>query len=82
MMVQALQEANTGLSTYEQLAKDVCWFCGFFSKLQYSSAKRDDNMVTHNLTRMFINFLDYVVWMEEVPPLILHVFQADKALLV
>ena len=82
MMVQELQEANTGLSTYEQLAKDVCWFSGFFSKLQYSHTKRDGNKVTHSLARMSINFSDCVVWMEDVPPPILCVLQADKALLV
>ena len=57
----ALTEVNTGLSVYEQLAKDANLFSGFFSKLLYSHAKRDGNKVAHNLVRLSINFPDCVV---------------------
>ena len=80
MVVQALTEVDIGLSVYEQLAKDANLFSSFFSKLLYSHTKRDDNKVAHNLARLSINFPGCIVWVEDVPPPILHTLQANKAI--
>ena len=45
-----------------------------FRTLHYSHTKREGNKVTHGLARHTIHVLDYVVWMESVPPLSYAVF--------
>ncbi|KAL0013888.1 hypothetical protein SO802_000957 [Lithocarpus litseifolius] len=82
MVAQTLTEVNTGLSIYEQLAKDANLFSDFFSNLLYSHTKSDGNKVAHSMVRLSINFPDCVVWMEDIPPPILHVIQADKVILI
>ena len=39
----------------------------------------DCNNVAHSLTRHSIDILDFLVWIEDVPPQFFHVLQADLA---
>lgn len=38
---------------------------------------RDGNQVVHSLTRYALGIPDFLVWIEDVPPLILSILLAD-----
>ena len=50
-----------------------------FTQLHNSHIRREGNMVAHNLAMYARNFSDFVVWMEDAPPQIYNVAQADFA---
>ena len=45
--------------------------------LHYSYVKREGNKVAHNLTRHALCISNFVVWMEDFPPLLLPIVLAD-----
>ena len=47
--------------------------------LHYSYVKREGNKIAHNLTRHALCISDFVVWMEDFPPLLLPIVLADIA---
>ena len=47
--------------------------------LHYSHVKKEGNKVAHNLARHALCISDFVVWMEEVLPLLLPIVLADIA---
>ena len=40
---------------------------------------RDCNGVAHSLAKYALSIQDFLVWMEETPPQVFHVLQADLA---
>ena len=75
----ALKRGEHSLSPFGLLVEDIKLSSASFSTLLYSHTKREGNKVAHGLVRHAIHILDYVVWMESMPPLSYAVFQADLA---
>lgn len=71
IVMQALKIKDVGLASYALLVTDACDLENKFSELSYSHAKREDNKVEHNLAKLAANFLDCIVWMENVPSTVL-----------
>ena len=78
--MKALQHDNPSLASHELLLKDAGLFTYSYSKLLYSHTKREGNKVAHSLAKLASNYSGCVVWMEDVPPLVLYVPQADMAI--
>ena len=63
----------------------VYWFTGRgcevlsqrFDQLLYSHTKREGNHVAHSLAKYAIRIPDFLVWMEDIPPQLHSVLQAD-----
>ena len=53
------------------------FFRFFFPEVFYSRTKREGNKVTHYLTKLAANFLDIVIWMEDISPFIFAFVQAN-----
>ena len=66
-VIKGLMEEERMLVPLGLLIKDAKIFSHRFDELQYSHAKRECNVLTHNLARYVISILDFVVWMEDVP---------------
>ena len=80
-VVSTMEKDDAGLASFRFLDKDGIGFAHFFSQLTYFHTKREGNKVAHSLTMLAINYLDYVVWMEDVPPQLHSIIQADLAIL-
>lgn len=77
----ALEKREACLAPFGLLVKDGLGFANSFSKLTYSLTRREGNKVAHSLARLEINFPNCVVWMEDAPPQVCSVIQADLAVL-
>ena len=51
----------------------------FLTELCYSHTKKEGTKAAYSLARYTLQILDLSVWMENVPPQCLFVFQADLA---
>ena len=71
----ALINDSTFLSSNGLLTDDVRYGARLFTQLCYSHVKKEGNKVAHNLTQYTLCFLDFIIWMEDVPPHFLFVFQ-------
>ena len=77
--MKALSFKNTGLAPFGLLLQDSLDLSAGFSKLAYSHTKREGNTVAHNLTQLAVNLSNCVIWIEDVPPVVLSCYQADLA---
>ena len=80
VVTQALKTKDAGLAAYGLLIRDACTLAGNFLEVSYSHTKREGNKVAHSLAKLASNYSGCVVWMEDVPPLVLYVPQADMAI--
>ena len=74
------QMASKSLACYGPLIVDVkvCCSVGFF-QLHYSHVKREDNKMAHSFARCARFVLDFIVWLEDIPPQFVSVYQVDLA---
>ena len=79
VVIKALKEEEQLLSPTGLLLKDVKMLSQSFQKLLYSHTKREGNSVAHSLARYATSIPDFLVWMEDVPPCIQSLVQADLA---
>ena len=77
VLMTALINDSMFLSSDSFLIDDVRFDPIFYTQLCYSYIKREGNKVTHSLSRYDLCILDFVVWMEDVPPHFLSVVQID-----
>ena len=77
VLTNALIEDKSFLSTVGVIIDDICFEASCYNQLRYSLVKREGNKVAHSLVRYAIEILDFVVWMEDVPPHLLSVVQVD-----
>ena len=77
LLVSALIENHTYLSTDGLLLDDIRFYASFFNQLLYSHVKREGNKVAHRLAKHALCISDFLVWMEDVPPPIRSVVQDD-----
>ena len=79
VVIKALREEEKLLSPTGLLLEDVRMLSQSFQKLLYSYTKREGNSVAHSLARYASSILDFLVWMEDVPPCLQSLVQADLA---
>ena len=77
LLVSALIENHTYLSTDGLLLDDIRFYASFFNQLLYSHVKREGNKVAHRLAKHALCILDFLVWIKDVPPPIRSVVQDD-----
>ena len=79
LVMSALKLKNFGLAPFGLLLQDFVAFSSGFKKLSYSHTKREGNAVAHNLAKLAFNCTSCVIWMEDVPPVVMPSYQADLA---
>ena len=78
-IMKALSSDHSSLAPFGLLIDDVKFSEKNFDQLLYSHVKRECNSVAHCLARHAFNISDFLVWMEDVPPQILVIIQANLA---
>ena len=69
IVMNGLKMKEPDLSSYGWLISDACISKNFFFfELSYSHVMREGNKVAHYLIKLVVNYLDNVIWMEDVPP--------------
>ena len=76
-MINALKERVSLLTPTSLLVEDVKFLSQCFNQLLYSHTKREGNHVAHSLAKYAICIPNCFVWMEDVPPQLHSVLQAD-----
>ena len=77
ILVSALIENHTYLSTDGLLLDDIRFYTSFFNQLLYSHVKREGNKTVHKLAKHALCISNFLVWMEDVPSPIRLVVQDD-----
>ena len=80
MVMIALKEGENSLALIAPFIKDALLSSSPYDKLLYSHTRRDGNKFAHSLAKHSINVSNYIVWMEDVPPSLHSIFQADLAM--
>ena len=73
MLVKALREGTKFLPIVGLVLDEIR------NMINYSHVKREGNIVAHKLARHAICVLNFVVWMEDVPPPLFPVVLTDIA---
>ena len=79
VIIKALKDEHNPLSAIGLLIADAKFNSRCFNHLLFSHTKRECNSIAHVLARFAVNILDFLVWMEDVPPQFHFVLQADLA---
>ena len=77
LVVKALTDSESSMSHIGPLINDAKYYSYSFEKLLYSHVTRDCNSVAHSLVKHALNIQDFLVWMEETPPQVFHILQAN-----
>ena len=77
VLITALQNNSYSLSHFGHLVQDIQYLASCFSEIHYSHVRRHCNTVAHALARRANSVSHYQVWMEDVPPDITSVLEAD-----
>ena len=74
---------DTEVMSYNALLiEDVQRCSRSFNQLCYSHVTREDNKITHRLTRYVVHIPDFIMWMEDILPQFISVLQACKVELI
>ena len=77
VLITALQNNSYSLSHFGHLVQDIQYLASCFSEIHYSHVRRHCNTVAHALARRANSVSHYQVWMEDVPPDITSILEAD-----
>ena len=77
VLITALQNNSYTLSHFGHLVQDIQYLASCFSEIHYSHVRRHCNTVAHALAKRANSISHYQVWMEDVPPDITSVLEAD-----
>ena len=77
ILISAMENSSHSLSNIGHIVKGIQYLTSYFSKIHYSHVRRHCNTETHSLVRQAIYFSQMQIWMEDVPPDIIHVLQVD-----
>ena len=75
-----LQDPSPSLALHSHLIQDAKILSNSFQLVNFSHVRREGNTIAHALARNAINRPNLTVWMEDVPPDICHLVQADSSL--
>lgn len=76
-VIKGLMEEERLLIPMSLLIEEAKQLSQHFEELHYSHAKRDCNVLAHNLARHATGIPDLLVWMEDIPPQFHDVLQAN-----
>ncbi|XP_030936275.1 uncharacterized protein LOC115961430 [Quercus lobata] len=76
-VIEGLMEEERLLVPPGLLIEDANQLSQCIDELLYSHTKRDRNTLAHSLARYALGILDFLVWMENVPPQFQDILQAD-----
>ena len=79
VLIKALKEDGIFLCTDSLFIEDVHFDARHFNELRYSHVRREGNKVAHFLAHYALGILDFVVYVEDVPPPLFSVVQDDTA---
>ena len=79
VLMHALADDTPFLSTIGLLIDDVRFNAALFTNLHYSHVKRKGNMVAHSLACYALTISNFVVWIEDIPPLFVSTVLSDIA---
>ena len=77
ILMKTLQTASKSLAQFGKIAEDIRVYASMFQDISFSHVLRNCNSVAHSLVRRAILSPHFLVWMEDVPPDIEPIFQAD-----
>ena len=77
VLIKALKEDSMFLCTDGLFIEDVLFYASFFHELCSSHVKKEGNKVAHSLAWYALGILNFVVWMEDVPPPLSFIVQGD-----
>ena len=79
IVMNGLKTKEPSLSSYGLLISNACVFHNLFSELSNSHVKSEGNQIAHYLAKLVVNYLDNVIWMEDVPPLVFSFVRTNLA---
>ena len=82
ILMNALKTNSHSLAQFGHIIKDIQFLAFQFSIISFSHVKRHYNTVAHSIARRALSFSLLQVWMEDVPPEIADVLQADSHSLI
>ncbi|KAK9986543.1 hypothetical protein SO802_031494 [Lithocarpus litseifolius] len=77
ILITALREDSYSLASFGHLVKDIQFIASYLSTINYTHVRRQCNALAHSLARQAKSLSKYQVWMEDVPPNMSTVLQAD-----
>ena len=77
MLHKALLEEGRNFTSYRHLVQDIVFLSHFLSAFKTSLVRRMGNKLAHSLARKSKTLNHMQIWMENVPPDLLLVVQAD-----
>lgn len=76
--IDAMLGVDSAYADFGNLVEEAKMLSSQFVDVSYSHVRRQGNCATHNTTR---HVREYIVWMEDIPPNLSVVIQANLALL-
>ena len=76
--IDALASENSSLTEYGHLVDEAKELAKYFTYIEFSHVLRQKNSTTHNIARHARHVSEYSVWMEDVPPHLFSIIQADS----
>ena len=77
ILMNALKSNSHSLAQFGHIINDIQYLASQFSIISFSHVRRHCYTVAHSIARRAISFSSLQVWMEDVPPEIADVLQAD-----
>ena len=77
VLIKLLNSCSRSLAPFGHLINDIMFLASRFTCFRATHVRRHCNKVAHLLARKSISFSPLSVWMEDVPPDLLSVIQAD-----
>ncbi|GMY34590.1 hypothetical protein FCV25MIE_29832 [Fagus crenata] len=78
-VIQDLSRPEAPHNAYELILEDARLLLSYFQRYSLSHTHRSGNAVAHALARRASDINNLLVWMEEVPPDIVHVLLKDSS---
>ena len=77
ILIKILNRSSRSLASFGHIINDINFLASRFACFSAIHVKRHCNRVAHSLARRALSFYPLSVWMEDVPPELLSVLQAD-----
>ena len=77
ILIKLLNSCSKSLVPFGHIINDIIFLASCFACFSATHVKRHCNKVAHSLARRAFSFSPLSVWMEDVPPNLLSVIQAD-----
>ena len=76
--MRTIASENPSLTEFGHLIDEAKELAKDFTYIEFSNVLRQKNSAVHNIVRHARHVNEYLVWMEDVPPHLFSVIQADS----